>query len=1093
MTNGPAFSNSIVNGTNGYSKTGFDDSTAATTMEIDLNELPAIQAPQAAVASASEPTAADRPAATAPSNTPAAVTVGSVLADRYEITREISTQQFQARDRVRGMNVAVQIIANVDRDFDRLNEVVRTAQAISHPGIARVYDLQRTADFAFITTEFVEGCTLREEIERRAEKQQRFKIEEVLRIAGDLCSALAAGHVHVTHGCVDVDSIRLGRDGTARLVDYGTAPFVRTEGNVEYGDAPAEKRRRDQRDVAAVVYELLTGQSASESSLPPHRVRTNVPERLSRTVMRAISHRRIKQYRSMKHFQQQLQKPAVRTTHPAVTAAMILTVLVIASAAIWYVRHRQATLAELKPEFARRLGQVQDLKQRADQLTDTIDSYAMKLATDLEKAHQDLASARDGKKRTAEAIAEQKIERLSPQAEIAQQVADLWERHHHRKSWMSDATGHLSAAEIHGDDGDYHEAIAELDEAESTLTQLLVWRPNTTEVLQSAKVLRSELETRMAEHTGEPADPYGPSLRIAESLTEKLLTDDGSQAKSALKAARKQMLTIAELITTRHAIETAALRPGIVGELPHAHEEYDDIDALVVEADNDWSTGNLKAAEEKFQEARTRYAAAPLMAFEELLSTIEGSTDAATTVRLVDELFDIEVPRDQIRERLAVAVLLRAEARIEQHDLPEAVSDCDEALRLHSDVADVYKIRARANHGLGNYQECIKDCEQALSRDASVTEALVLRGQSRYELGQFDEALADFDAAIKQDGSLAVAFAGRAQLHADNGELEQALADCSAALERNPNVAAVHALRGNIRRLQGEYDLAIADCSESLRLDSESVEALTYRGAAWSGLGRYNAALTDLNSAIELDSKSEAARFFRGIVRSTMGDFRNAIDDFSVAIRADDTQAAIYLHRASAWASLGESRKAIMDYDVALKLDRDLVEAYVRRGDLYLIIGQLDKAIADYSEALDRQADRVDAWVGRASAFQSKGDYRHAVEDSTAALAYDDCHLRALDIRAVANYELHGYDETVVDCSKIIELDADAGFAYAYRAASELERRNFDQAIDDATEAIKFNPLSVWCYRIRAQAFFGKGETQAADEDYEIAMSLSQN
>ena len=103
-----------------------------------------------------------------------ALATGSLLAGRYEITAPIAVggmgEVWRRRDRVLDRDVAVKVLKSEftgDPSFlARFRNEARHTAALSHPGIASVYDYGETVDdtgtqqLAFLVMEFVEGQPL---------------------------------------------------------------------------------------------------------------------------------------------------------------------------------------------------------------------------------------------------------------------------------------------------------------------------------------------------------------------------------------------------------------------------------------------------------------------------------------------------------------------------------------------------------------------------------------------------------------------------------------------------------------------------------------------------------------------------------------------------------------------------------------------------------------------------------------------------------------------------------------------------------------------------------------------------------------------
>ncbi len=108
---------------------------------------------------------------------------------------------------------------NADR-VRRFEQEAHAVSALNHPNIITLFDFGHAEEGYFITTEFVDGKTLRERLRESASLSAREAIEIVLQI----CAALAAAHVAgVIHRDIKPENVMLRRDGIVKVLDFGLA------------------------------------------------------------------------------------------------------------------------------------------------------------------------------------------------------------------------------------------------------------------------------------------------------------------------------------------------------------------------------------------------------------------------------------------------------------------------------------------------------------------------------------------------------------------------------------------------------------------------------------------------------------------------------------------------------------------------------------------------------------------------------------------------------------------------------------------------------------------------------------------------------
>ena len=171
-------------------------------------------------------------ASAAPDSTPewAHLEIGAQLG-RYKITAVLGAGAmgyvFAAHDPELGRTVALKLLRTGGAAHSaRLLREAQSLAKLSHPNVVAVHDVGTFGDHLFVALEWVDGGTLARWL---AEPRTTKQILEVFRQAGE---GLAAAHaVGLVHRDVKPDNILVGKDGRARVTDFGLA---------RQGGAPAE-------------------------------------------------------------------------------------------------------------------------------------------------------------------------------------------------------------------------------------------------------------------------------------------------------------------------------------------------------------------------------------------------------------------------------------------------------------------------------------------------------------------------------------------------------------------------------------------------------------------------------------------------------------------------------------------------------------------------------------------------------------------------------------------------------------------------------------------------------------------------------------
>jgi len=252
---------------------------------------------------------------------------GSALADalreRYLLERELGAggmaTVYLAQDVRHHRRVALKVLkpelAAVIGAERFLHEIETTAN-LQHPHILPLHDSGEVAGTAFYVMPYVEGESLRDRLTR----EKQLPIDTVVRIAGEVASALDYAHRKgVIHRDIKPENILL-HEGQALVADFGIALAVSTAGGsrmTETGlslgtphymspeQATGEREITGRSDVYAlgcVVYEMLTGdppftgstaqaivaQVVTETPRPLTPRRHTIPPHLEAAVLRAL-------------------------------------------------------------------------------------------------------------------------------------------------------------------------------------------------------------------------------------------------------------------------------------------------------------------------------------------------------------------------------------------------------------------------------------------------------------------------------------------------------------------------------------------------------------------------------------------------------------------------------------------------------------------------------------------------------------------------------------------------------------------------------------------------------------------------------------
>ncbi|WP_414641411.1 serine/threonine-protein kinase [Archangium sp.] len=209
----------------------------------------------------------------------------------------------------------------------------RIAAQLHHPNVVQVFELGRIDESIFIAMEFVEGVDLR----RIVAEEAKFSATVPYAVASRICAQVAAGldHAHnskgvdgrplgLIHRDVSPQNVMVAYSGAVKLVDFGIAKAEalaeRSKPGVIKGkflylspEAVMQERLDHRADIFALgtmLYEITTGRAPFarptteailyairfETPSPPHLIRDDYPQELSRIVMKCLAKDRNQRY-----------------------------------------------------------------------------------------------------------------------------------------------------------------------------------------------------------------------------------------------------------------------------------------------------------------------------------------------------------------------------------------------------------------------------------------------------------------------------------------------------------------------------------------------------------------------------------------------------------------------------------------------------------------------------------------------------------------------------------------------------------------------------------------------------------------------------
>jgi serine/threonine protein kinase/tetratricopeptide (TPR) repeat protein len=284
----------------------------------------------------------------------------AALGAKYTLTELIGKGAMGAVYRARHRDlddVAIKVMLGPPDNQQLSERFIREARALRklrHQHAVTIYDVDRsTPGLTYMVMEMIAGGNLREDLRERG----RLNLDEVMEIAAAVCGALQAAHERgIIHRDIKPDNILMAEETTItgkvlrtiKIADFG---IVKLRGNQRGGEASikltqygtpigtpfymspeqwfgegagitALDGRTDIYALGCTLYELLSGrtpfignttselrrQHLERDATPLHLVAKNVPEPISRVIMRTLAKDRDERYQSAAEFAAELKR-----------------------------------------------------------------------------------------------------------------------------------------------------------------------------------------------------------------------------------------------------------------------------------------------------------------------------------------------------------------------------------------------------------------------------------------------------------------------------------------------------------------------------------------------------------------------------------------------------------------------------------------------------------------------------------------------------------------------------------------------------------------------------------------------------------------
>jgi serine/threonine protein kinase len=254
---------------------------------------------------------------------------GILFAGRYEVIEALGVggmgEVYRVEDKKVGQEVALKLIkpeiAANKKTIDRFRHELKTARMISHRNVCRMFDLGEEKGTYFITMEYIAG----EDLKSFMRRSKQLALRTAISIAKQISDGLTEAHrLGVVHRDLKPGNIMIDKEGNARIMDFGIARSLEANGITGEGiivgtpeymsreqvEGTDVDQRSDIYSLGILLYEMVTGEvpfkgdtafaialkHKSEQPHSPQKLNPQIPDELSRLILKCLEKDREKRY-----------------------------------------------------------------------------------------------------------------------------------------------------------------------------------------------------------------------------------------------------------------------------------------------------------------------------------------------------------------------------------------------------------------------------------------------------------------------------------------------------------------------------------------------------------------------------------------------------------------------------------------------------------------------------------------------------------------------------------------------------------------------------------------------------------------------------
>lgn len=418
----------------------------------------------------------------------------------------------------------------------------------------------------------------------------------------------------------------------------------------------------------------------------------------------------------------------------------------------------------------------------------------------------------------------------------------------------------------------------------------------------------------------------------------------------------------------------------------------------------------------------------------------------------------------------SVSALLKQGIQLKELGNLEAAINCfQQALKLNSQEAEVYKRLAEVYILMGQEEDGLNALHQALNLQPNLSSAYLVVGNSLYTQSRFDLAIWAYTQALEIQPNFAEAYGNLGSVYFHQERFKEAFDCYQKAVEINPNSGLIYWMMGNLLSKQHQWEQAIYYYQKAIVFEPNQELFYLKIAEILVKTNQINPAINCYKKAIEINPQQVFAH--QELDRLLQLKFQEATEDQEDNVGFDE--GGVDLASAGLETQLKTSSESniqtaliasgneqfFVENPLDKKSENPEVEFYKQQAELLMNQGRFDQAIAACHQALKLQPDYLPAYLTLGNTLHFQGKIEAALRAYSLAL----------------------------------ELEPNFPEVHANIGTMWFKMKRWEQAISSYETALKLNPNLAAVYWNLGKVFQTVGRIDESITAWQKALELQPN